>query len=73
MFPTVTANKRAEAPTARTGVCADAGFFFSGWCREGFWSEGRLLRGKDGRTVNISKFLRHSPQEALQRTLERLV
>ena len=36
---------------------------FTGWCREGYWSIGTLLNGKNGRTVNLAKFLVHKPQE----------
>ena len=62
------AYKRAKAPTPTTGARADAGLFFSGWCREGYWSNGTLLNGRDGRTVNLVKFLCQRPQEAPRAT-----
>lgn len=43
-------NKRAKASSASDalpGTQEVAGLLFSGWCREGYWSEGRLLKGKD--------------------------
>ena len=62
-------HKKAEAsPALLSGVRSDAGFFFNGWCREGFWSNGTLLNGRDGRTVNLTKFLQR-PQETRKASL----
>lgn len=59
-------NKTAEAATTASPGHISAGLFFSGWCREGFWSEGILHRGKRGAPVNLDKFL--GRQEARRAT-----
>ena len=63
------ANKSAEAPT--TSVNPEA-LVFTGWTREGFWDRGQLLRGKEGRPVNITKYLAQKPQEARRATQGRM-
>jgi hypothetical protein len=61
----VTGHKTAQAAPTTSGDRSVAGLLFSGWCREGWWSpQGVLLRGKDARQVNISKFLRQPHPEA---------
>jgi hypothetical protein len=55
------ANKSAEAPT--TTVHSE-GTVFAGWSREGYWQDGRLLSGKYGRPVNLTKFLTSKPYRA---------
>lgn len=55
-------HKKAEASPSSSGVHSGAGLFFYGWCREGYWSNGSLLKGKEGRVVNLTKFLHQRPQ-----------
>ena len=63
------ANKSAEAPT--TSVNPEA-LVFTGWTREGYWFNGQLLRGKEGRAVNITKYLAGKPYKAPEATQRQL-
>jgi len=64
----MTGHKTAQAAPASSGLRSDAGFFFSGWCREGYWSRGVLLKGKEARAVNLDKFLCQAPYKRAQAT-----
>ena len=47
-------HKTAKAAPAFSADRSEGGLFFSGWCREGYWSDGILHKGKRSRPVKVS-------------------